>query len=629
MLSFLLNNLPLALNNDTSIRITWHNTACYFESIPGDTGLGIDVPYNDINRTYLGNPDRFQTLANDGDKEFPNFEIRYDGFMLLRGTLVIHTANRNQYSGWLRSDIGNLGKIHREKYIYDIDAFNQDVTFENKANYVPGTDDYGCPKIFNPEFFYDKGNKVTMQRKVENPDYVDLSWWQDIFNEQKPAFIDEDYETEALTEAFRTTANWFVNDLNPDNTVKAIADSSSTRSTQTTLECTVVSPMLFLNYIVKTILKDANIFIDNNFIESDADLSKLILYSNFDITNVEFEVKTVDWSAFVFDMHHPTYAWYKPVERIIRNYNAPFKYKNLIPKVNLADFILSIQNELNLFFHFKNNNKVDILDREAIFHSAAFDINKFLVETWEMGEKKNVTLKFTFEHDKNDTFFSDRWEDVDDRRIDEKAAVDDWPDLESLTPELGELRFLKNHNLYVEYTWIQETAENTLTGNEMQYDALGWKHFAVGFQNGYHAFGRDNEEEVKSKFSTLFGEQTVFTHQRGNTNSLKFAYQSFSPRLLLYHGNNLASFESQTLSLDWEKINTGLMAKRYPAWSKFWASRQPVITRANFPINALAHTIENIPSKFRCNEGEFIIKKMETNFGLNKIGTTKIEAFKI
>ena len=102
MLAFLLNNLPLALNDDTSIRVTWFNPACYFDSIPGNTGLGIDIPFNDINRTYLGNPDRFQQLANDGDKEFPNFEIRYDGFLLLSGTLIIQTANRTQYTPHIR-----------------------------------------------------------------------------------------------------------------------------------------------------------------------------------------------------------------------------------------------------------------------------------------------------------------------------------------------------------------------------------------------------------------------------------------------------------------------------------------------------------------------------------------------
>jgi hypothetical protein len=269
MLAFLLNNLPLALTDDTSIRVTWYNAACYFDSIPGNTGLGIDIPFNDINRTYFGNPDRFQQLANDGDKEFPNFQIRYDGFLLLSGTLIIQSANRTKYSGWLRSDVGNLGKIHREKYIYDIDAFNQDIVFANKGNYIPGTDDYGCPKIFNPEFFYDKGRKLTLQRKVPNPDYVDLTWWNDIFQKQKPATIDEDYETEALTEAFRVTASWFVNDLNPDNTVKTSTDIASADKIQTDLEVTVVSPMLFLNYILKTILKDANFHIDNNFIADD------------------------------------------------------------------------------------------------------------------------------------------------------------------------------------------------------------------------------------------------------------------------------------------------------------------------------------------------------------------------
>jgi hypothetical protein len=176
---------------------------------------------------------------------------------------------------------------------------------------------------------------------------------------------------------------------------------------------------------------------------------------------------------------------------------------------------------------------------------------------------------------------------------------------------------------------VQKVTIDPNSGKEVQTDAMGWKHLALGFQNAYHEFGRDTEEEIKSKFSTLFGQQTISTHQRGNVNSLKYAYQNFTPRLLFYHGNNKASYETENLSLDWEKINTGLITKRYPAWKNFWSTRQPVIGQMNFPINAIAHTVRNITKKFRTKEGEFIIKKMETTFGLNNIGVTNIEAFKI
>lgn len=630
MLTYLLDNNKLALSLDTTVRITWYNPVCFFDSIPGDTGMGIEIPFNEVNRTWFGNPQRFEKMQNDADREFPNFEIRYGGFLLLAGTLIVQTANNESYKCWLRNNVGDLGKLHREKYIYDIDEFNQDVDFENKANYVPGTDHYGCPEIFNPEFFYDKGRKITLTRKINNPDYVDLSWWQDLFKEQKPAFIDEPYETEALTEAFRVTASWFINKLNEDSTLMATADSSAVDLLYINLKVFVVSPMLFLRYIIEAILKDAKFYINQNIIKDNPDFNKLMLFSNYDITNIILQKDFASpWQDFNWNDNKTTYARLRPIDTISRDYSTPFQYKNLLPKIKLADFFLSIQNELNVVFHFKTDNKVNILDREEILRNPSIDVDQFRINEMEMGEKKYVTLKFSFDHDSNDTFFSERWEDVEDRRADQTDSVQNLIDLDAITdPKLGEIRYIINDNVYFEYAWIQEVEIDGVTGKEIQTDSLGWKHLAIGFQNGYHKFGRDEVEDINSKFSTLYGDQTVFTYQRGNVKSLKFAYQNFTPRLLFYHGNNKASFETETLSLDWEKINTGLLEKRYKTWNPFWSERQPVSMDMNFPLNAIAHTVDNITSKFRTNKGEFLIESMETTFGLNSIGVSHLKTFK-
>jgi hypothetical protein len=622
MLTFLLDNKPFNLSLDVSIRLSWVNPACMFDDFPGDVGMGIDIPVTDQNRAMLGNPERFEKYMDSSSRDYPNFEIRFGGVLLMGGTLVITDASQETYKGWLRSNVGNLGKEHREKDIYDIEAFNEERTFVNKADYDPLTDHYGCPTIFNPEFFYDKGRKIPTTIMIPNPDYYEGSG--------RDAFIEDTDETEALTKAFYLTSGYFVNKLNPDSTVKLSISQADIKTLEDYLSVSVVSPMLFLNYVVETILKDASFFVENNCIAYHEDLKKLILYGNYDITKMFYDVLSMDFHVIDWASGTSVQNYVNIVSTVLRDYTGIFKYKDLLPKINLKDFILSIQNTLNVCFQFRHHGKVDIIDRETILTGNVIDISTYMINSWEMNERKDVTLKFKFSHDDDDTFFKERWADIDDRREDEGEPVNDWVDLANIAnPVMGEVRYLKVHNLYVQYALIQKTIPGTETTNEFTEDTLGWEHLSMGFQNGFYNYGKDVEETIETKFSTLFGDQTVFTHHRGNINSMKFAHQNFTPRLLFYHGNNIAKFETDNLSMDWEKENTGLLENRFPKWVRFWATRQPVKGKAQLPLNVLDNIIRNITLKQKSNEGEFIVEKFETTFTLNDIGETNITGFKI
>ena len=516
MLAYYINNKPLALSPGTSVKIINYNPACYFNEIPGDVALGIEIEVNETNRAILGNPDRFEKYVTSNDREFSGFEIRFSGKLLHAGTLVIQSANNESYSGWGRNNLGNLGKEHREKFIYDIPAFMQNITFVNKANYDPLTDPYGCPTHLNPDFFRDKGHIVNLTKKIPNPDYVDLSWWQDLWQEQQPAYLDEKYKIEALTEAFRKSCAYFVNKLNPDNTVNTTGSSASIKTMETDLFVNVLSPMLFLNFILTMLLRDARFYIDKNAIAEHEDLKKLILYNNFDITHVDFvtefitetipEIVTEDYI-----INSVTYS-VGSVQNISRTYDAKFRYRDLIPKIKLKDFIMSIQNLLNVCFQFHPGGKVDIIDREAIIDSVPIDINDYLLGTWRMGEKKDVTLKFLFSHDNGDSMFSEKWEDIDDRRLYEGDPVETVEALELITaPVMGEIRYIIQSNTYVEYSWTIKQQIDPATGDEVPVNIIGWKHLSTGFQNGFFNRNKKEEEEIKTEFSTLFGNQTTHT----------------------------------------------------------------------------------------------------------------------
>lgn len=637
MLGYYINNKPLLLSPETSVKIIYYNPACFFSEIPGDVAMGIEIEVNETNRAILGNPDRFEKYSTSNDREFKGFEIRFSGKLLHAGTLVIQSANNESYSGWGRNNVGNLGKEHREKYIYDIPAFAQDITFQNKANYDPLTDPYGCPTIFNPEFFRDKGHIVDIKKAVPNPDYVDLIVWQDIFRKQPPATILQDYKTEALTEAFRKSCAYFVNKLQSNNKVDTMGSTALIKRMESDLFVNVLSPMLFLNYILEMLFRDAHFFIDKNAIAEHEDLKKLILYNNFDVTHIDFTRKTTtvvipeipDENDKYYIIPSITYTT-GDIQDIIRSYDGTFKYRDLIPKIQMKDFVISIQNLLNVCFHFHPNGKVDIIDRETIMDSVPIDISEFMLGAWYMGEKKNVTLKFLFSHDDADLMFSEKWEDIDDRRIFEGDPVETAADLEFIENPLNdEIRYIIQSNTYVQYCWTIKNQIDPATGKEIPENKIGWKHLTTGFQNGF--FNREKEyeiEEIKTEFSTIFGDQTTQTLQKGNMETIRFEYESFSPRLLFYLGNNRAKSETENIALDWEKKTKGLLETRWPKWNRFWCQRHPVERRAALPLNVIDYVSKNITGKFRSKEGDFIIETMETEYSVYTIGETKITGFK-
>ncbi len=643
MLSFTLNTEPLVLSHDTSVQLVWQNPACNFKSFPGDVGLGIDIPVNDHNRMLFENSERWDLHATENKRELPNFEISYSGTLLMRGTLVIENSNNETYTGWLRSEAGNIGKVHREKYIYDSISFNEEKTFVNKSNYDPDTDDYACPEIRNPLFFQEKGERWEAVRLTPNPNFGKKVWnllWGLLPQTDSRPYLINLVETEDLTEAFLQNGNWRVNRPNPGFDVYAPDSTSNadSKSIVEDLEVAVVSPMLFLTYVLKALFKDANFSIRDNFLADDDDLKNLIIYHNFDITNMEYFTAEVEGYIDYFDerFNDPLYAHSQLIERSsgytvskVRRWVDKFVYKNLLPKIRMKDFVMSIQNLLNVFFHFAPDQKiVDIIDRESILDGEAIDIEKYLTNFRNKEEKKNNTLKFSFEHDSNDLIITERWEDISDYRDKEKEPVDTWTLLMAVEePETDEIRFVREINAYAQYKlWLLEDEDED--GNLKQKKFIGWRVLSIAFQIAYFNYRKNEreEEEIKTEFSTLVEE--AGTLQKGNIRSELFAFETFSPRLLFAKPFNQADYETANISLDWEKEETGLLETRWKYWKRIWATRQEVSTEADFHLSILDFTIRNIYKKFRSQECEFLIDEMKTEFRMNEIGKTQIKGYK-
>ncbi len=642
MLVFLLNNEPFAVEANTSIRLRWKNPACNFDNYPGDVGLGIEIPSNDYNRNLLNYPERFDKYARENKREFENFEIRYSGVLLMSGTLIIQQADNEKYSCWLRSNAGNIGEIHREKYISDSISFYEEKTFENKASYDPDVDEYACPDVYNPLFFTEKGETVDVERLKRNPNFGKKVWglsWFQLPQVDMREYIPENVEVEDLTEAFRVFSGWIINKKNEDGTVKAPVTTTEAKADKIVenLDVSVVSPMLFLNYVLKRLFYDAGFAIRDNFIADDPDLKRLVIYHNFDINQIEYETTELERVHYFEDENDP-FAQYaaenlsqgRTVTTITRQVNN-FFFKELLPQIKLNDFVLGIQNLLNVFFFFEPNRKiVNIIDRESIIADEPIDIENYLTGWWLMGEKLNNSVKFAFEQDDNDLIFVEHWKDIKEYRIHEKEPVTSWGELATIEdPEMDEIRFVKESNVYAQYRLWKYEWFDTEANKNIQEKSVGWDLISIGHQNANHNYGQKNMDEIKTAFSTLSGNVFAFTRQHGNIRSENFNYETFSPRLIFYLANNQGKYETDNISLDWEKEDVGLLHKRWMYWVRFWSTRQNVECEAYFSLNVLDHVIHNIYKKFRSREGTFIIDEMETEFGMNMIGKTRIKGYKM
>ncbi len=103
---------------------------------------------------------------------------------------------------------------------------------------------------------------------------------------------------------------------------------------------------------------------------------------------------------------------------------------------------------------------------------------------------------------------------------------------------------------------------------------------------------------------------------------MKNAWVDFSPSLI--NTGNL--FHPQALF--WEGEN-GLFEKRWKRFTRFWATRLPVEGEFDLPLNVLYYVMSNITAKYRTMHGEFIIESVETEFGSNMVGKTKIKGYKV
>ncbi len=595
-----INNKYLNTPDGFELQIEDQNPATCFDEINGDKTINVELPINDNNRAILDNPDRFEKMGSVDDRRFEGANIRHGGQIIHCGTLAIEETD-GKYSGWVRGAIGNLAEKVANLYVNQ-GTLKGTNFFENKSSYDPDSDDYACPKIFNRDFWSGKGKKI--QSEITVTDLEGNGHTTD----------DEDYQ---LVLQHLDAFDFFVN----------FPETGGVATGGTNLPA-AVSPMLFLWRAVELMFSDYNIFVKENFLKEDGNLKRLLIYNNYGIAKQQLTTVAQLISPYVYDEHVTTEIQVDAISNVTW-YSTYVAYKDLLPKVSWGDWLLGIQNMLNVVFSFNDQNECRIVDRQQLLTATAFDIDEYMVGGWRLGNRKNVTLKLSMDHDGNDAAFSDNWQDLSDIRGNIKEQVQQFSDLAGLSPDLDEIRKVEADGNYYQYHW--HTITSSTDDGEEEVDILGWEKITIGFQPYFHNDNKDlDTEEIKTCFSTLRQSENGYplVQQPCSSAAFKTLPEDFSPRLIFYNGDESAGYRTSSMSLDFDG-ETGLAKTRWNYWLPFWANRLPAKGAFKFPAPVF-HYIKNNKAilPLRTRHGSFIIDKITAVAGKSELITAELEVFK-
>lgn len=600
MYTLTIDNYQLILDPDFGVPLLYKNPCWCFNEIPAPLVPDVTIPDNDVNRNRLGHPGRFAKMAKSNDRKFKKAELRWGGYLLIYGTLIITSASQNGYSGYIQSQLRSLSDLQREKLISDHHLLGE-LTFQNKPDYNPLIDLYCTIRLQNAGFWIDKGELEEWTKVTQNGDGTTTS---------------QETEREILTRKFEETVEYLVNYPTPSG-VKTEAGEN---------EVVVVSPYPFLSRLIELLLQENKFFIRNNYLDENEILRTLCLYNNISICKPEQVTQTIEttlWDKFHIQTSYAgTVAYVYQVESQLWT-TENFKLNKLLPKIKLNELLLSVQNLTNTFLHPTGIDDVDIIDRESLFDIAPFDLSPYRVSGWLPGTRHNKILKFGFQHDSDDQEFNENFTDITSREEDIKDPVVVYADLAALYPEpaegpaIGEIRLVASEKMYYEYRQELVDEKNVLMWAPLTIDIQDYKYNTTG----------DETEEIKTLFSTLRMHDNGYpvAYQKGNNSQFSQYVENFTPRLMFYNGNNTGgSAATSGLSMNWQS----LIESRYRRTAPFYANALPVEADFRFPGNIFYKVLNEIYKPFLDKDGSFFIKEMQVNDSNNQFISATLIVFK-
>lgn len=593
----IVNGVAVDLSEDFSITIEKNSRIMQFDTIVDTWAYNLSFPRTETNEAIFEYAERFEKNWH-GWKEF-SFKYFYNGRLLLNGKIKIKYRQR-RYEGYAFGSFGSIASSQLSKNLQLL-KFPL-LTFENKALYS-GDDPYCVFPMQNPYFYWERGKEIEVKNTAgETVKRSELYY----------RWMQEQY---GIVNRYDTQQNKFIV---PNGFVNALA---------------VVSPYFFTWYIIERIFANYSVNVTENILKTDDELKKACIFSSYDISGIDFTttlLKDFEQLDFGNDIYIDQYILSKMFIKSVSD----FKATDLLPDDwTVKDFILGIQNFLNVLLDFSDNsNEVKIVDREGIFSKPAIDLEAKLIALPELDPEisKRIVLKFGI--DQNDFFWRDNYTELTDEQWERyKGEIANYAALEALTEkELGDVYYCTEELQYREYS-----LRSTDIGNGEIEEQLIW--MPISRYGQPITFGDSDASElvIESKFGVVAKVPGSLGSKGymlliGNSKKYYDDPRPFLPRIMFYKGlvNGEPNGTPLTGNLHemWQG-EKGLYEKRWKNTIKALKDGVPGV--AYFDFNEVDFQNLNLNQKFRIDEGEFLIVKTTTTFNLDSVGQTEAHIVKL
>lgn len=340
----------------------------------------------------------------------------------------------------------------------------------------------------------------------------------------------------------------------------------------------VITPFPFVGYLLKQIFRFAKMTITRNDWDSTPMLARKVMYLNESICKTSWYSESGYW------------GWYA------RSFDK-WTMNDIIQDIKIKDFLIWLQNSLNVCFDFGRNRELRIIDREAIFSKRAsrFFLDKIIPEsTYPDLEKEHNGLSFIQDIDTSDGNFSETfWQnmaDVDPELIDPSVQLrDDLP----VPGAAGHIRYCEETSSWYQWKEYNLVDEN---GDETENTTWGWRFFSNNIQD--LNLGQPDFLEIKSGFSPTNIRPSI----AGNEDRIE-ERTSMKPRLFNHYGDPTKphSLGDSYASPDYESVSDnfigkdGLYAKRWANTARFYMNRTPATSTASLTPRELRDLDDSIP----------------------------------
>ena len=441
-----------------------------------------------------------------------------NGLEMIEGLLKVDGVEGEFYDCYLGAGLYEFSTLIKDKTLKDLDLGGER-TWVTKSSWDYPAEDFTIFPVLNPMFY----------GLDENGDWA------------QQAFIDDNLGYQ----------NFF--NFNTGNNLITTENATA-----------VITPFPFVAYLLKQIFKFAQYKIKVNEFEENPQLIKKVLYTNNSIIRLTYSLVGGIWGA------GPTRTLDK------------WDMTKIVPDVKISNFLIWLQNHLNICFVFDRNREVRIIDREKRMNMAAstFLLDKIVVNTTNSKfDKDKRGVEFKQEFDTNDHHFTEKygWRKLsDDDYKNMKPSVPTYDDLP--TPaEAGDVR-LVDQDWY--FKWQEYTVLDT-NGNETEFKSWRWEAYTNRHQN--MKIGEEDFEKIETGFSPTDYRGQI--HVQGNAPLWMTTpeFHECKPKLLNYigvhdeipRGGGNGSIEHKTVGNDLYYGENPLYLTRWKNTVRFFINRVP------------------------------------------------------